>query len=293
MNNDIETIMILNTLDIDSIYSSLSAVFGLDRSYIENYISSNYWEIVENHYDEYTIESMDISELLDIGNIKFIDSIIMHHITPRPSEDSIWNEGICTLPRALTTTTTLSTHLRKHGFTFNFRDNIVSISKDNELIDITKLKTSNLFMRFGGKYSFNDFNVNGYLFVDKFDYQSICGWFLCPEILQSLSQALDDDSIAQSYATSCRAYYVSFEVPIEQIDITGFNANISLCRKNDIIIKYAINALAHDKVKKNYFYTMNNPIIMLKRDYNVPSCDVRKVWCFDTSKFPKIIPIDK
>ena len=92
MNNDTKTVMILNTLNIDSIYNSLSAIFGLDRCYIENYISSNYWQIVESHYDDGTIESMDISELLNAGDIKNIDSIIMHHITPRPNENSIWSE---------------------------------------------------------------------------------------------------------------------------------------------------------------------------------------------------------
>lgn len=280
-------------MSTDKIYTSLLDILGLERSYLEKYISSNYWSIVECHYDENTIESMDISGLLRLENIKNIDAIIMHHITPRPNEDCIWHEGIYTLPKALTANTILSSHLKKYGFTFTFENNRVVMKKDGTSIDVSKLNTSNLIMRFGGEYSLDDFNVNGYLFVDKFDIDFIRGWLGSPEILKSISEAFKNPDIADSYAEQSQNYYVSFSVPLDKIDITGFNENISVYRKNEILIKYAINAVAHEKVKGNSFYTMNNPVIMLKRDYNVPPSDIKKIWIFDTSKNPKLVPVEQ
>ena len=285
--------MILNTLNIDSLYNSISAILGLDRCHLENYISSNYWQIVESNYDDGTIESMDISELLNAGDIKDIDGIIMHHITPRPNEDSIWSDGIYTLPRTLITDNILSSHLKKYGFTFFFENKRVIMKKDGNTIDISKLNSSNLFVRLGGENSLNDFNVNGYLFVNDFYFDEIRGWLGSPEILKNIATAFNNHNIADSYADQCYNYYVSFSVPLEHIDITEFDAHISASRKTKILIKHSLNALAHDKIKKKTFHTMHNPIIMLKRDYNVPPCDIKKVWLFDSSKFPKLIPIEQ
>ena len=128
--------MTLNTLNIDNIYNSLSEILGLNRCCIENYISSNFWQIIESHYDYGTIESMDLTELLNTGDLKIIDDIIMHHITPRPNDNSIWNDGLYTLPRTLITDNMLSSHLKKHGFTFSFEDNRVIMKKDGNAIDV-------------------------------------------------------------------------------------------------------------------------------------------------------------
>lgn len=285
--------MILDTMNIDKVYASLSDILNLDRGYIENYVSSNYRSIVECHYDEDTIESMNISELLRYGNINIIDAIVMHHITPRPNEDSIWQEGIYTLPKALITNTMLSSHLKKYGITFVFENNRVVMKKNDVEVEISKLHSSNLIMRFGGEYSLNNFNVNGYLFVDKFDVDYIRGWLGSPEILKSLSEAFRNHNIADSYAEQSQNYYVSFVVSLDKVDITGFDANISPYRKTEILTKYAINALAHEKVKRNLFYTMHNPIIMLKRDYNVPPSDIKKIWIFDSTNYPKFVPVEQ
>lgn len=234
MDNAIKPFVTLDTLNINNIYNSLSDILGLDHSYIESYISSNYYRIVESHYDDDTIESMNISELTDTGNIQLINKITMHHITPRPSENSIWREGLFTLPQALISDTSLSSRLKKYGLTFSFYNNRVTMKKDNVMIDVSKLKQSNLLMRFGGDFSFDDFNVNGYLFVYKFDIECIRGWLGSPEILKNLSVAFGDQSIADSYADQCQNYYVSFDAPLDKIDLTGFSPNISSFRKTEI-----------------------------------------------------------
>lgn len=288
--------MLLDTLSIDKLYVSLCDILGVNREYLDDYITSNHKKIVESCYDDNTVEFMDISDLCTCpsSNIKNIDSLIMHHITPRPNEESIWREGLYTLPNVLTKNTLLSSHLKKYGLTFSFCDNKVIMKKDDNLIDISRLSSSNLFVRFGGKGSLDDFNINGYLFVNEFNLDDIRGWIGSPEILKSLAEAFNNLHIADSYAEKCENnYYVSFSAPLDKIDITGFDANISLERKTKILVKYSINALAHTKVKNNRFYTMHNPIIMLKRSYNVPPCDIKKVWILNMPKYPKIIPIEQ
>ena len=126
--------------------------------------------------------------------------------------------------------------------------------------------------------------------MNDFYIDEIRGWIGSPEILKNISTAFHNHNIANSYANQCYNYYVSFSVPLEHIDITEFDDHISASRKTKILVKYSLNALAHDKVKKKTFYTMHNPIIMLKRDCCVPSCDIKKVWVFDFSKYPKLTP---
>ena len=38
------------------------------------------------------------------------------------------------------------------------------------------------------------------------------------------------------------------------------------------------HALAYAEMKRKPFLSMYNPIIFLKRDYNVPKEDIRKIW---------------
>ena len=42
--------------------------------------------------------------------------------------------------------------------------------------------------------------------------------------------------------------------------------------------KYAINALAYGEMKRKPYLPMDNPVIFLKRDYDVPKENIRKIW---------------
>lgn len=46
---------------------------------------------------------------------------------------------------------------------------------------------TNINMRLGGAGTLNDYNVNGYLFVDAFEIETVKGWLGSPEFLKSLS----------------------------------------------------------------------------------------------------------
>jgi hypothetical protein len=197
-----------------------------------------------------------------------------------------------TLPHVLTKKTMLSDYLHEFGFEFEFDNNQITMKRNGETVDIEKLQFSNLRMRLGGENTLNDFNVNGYLFINEFELVAVRGWLGSPEILKSLAIAYGKYSIADNYANNCINYYVSFDVPIEKIDIEGFPDCLDEDKKTEILLKYAINALANAEYKRKSYLPMYNPIIMLKRNYNVPGSDIRKVCSFKYTG-SKLVPVDE
>jgi hypothetical protein len=273
--------MFLNTTSNEKVYESIAAIFATDVAVVREYIENNAEKIVENYYDEHSINNLDLDSLKEICQCESIDvvkDLVVNHITPRENINSVCKEGIHTLPNALINKTVLSEYLSGLGFTFEFVDDHISMNRNGEVIDVKKLNFSNLLMRLGGKGTLNDFNVNGYLFVDRFRLQNCRGWLGSPEILKSLSNAFGDYSIANSYADKCDNYLVSFKVPIEKIDIECFDSNITTETKSDLLIKYCINAMAFSVAGKSAALDMYNPIIFLKRNYDVPAENIEKVY---------------
>lgn len=278
--------MFLDTTNSEKIYEAVAAAFSTEIETIREYIMENAEEIVDNNYDEHSITSMSLCRLKDIcrcTKLNKIKSLIVNHITPREKYKKIWTEGLSTLPHALINKTVLSEYLAGLGFTFEFIDDYICMKKDNEEVDVKKLQFSNLLMRLGGKGTFNDYNINGYLFVDKFEVHNCRGWLGSPEFLKSLATAYADKSIANKYADRCNNYLVSFRVPLGKIDLEGFDADIGEDFKSELLIKYCINRLAFATVGKLAVLEMYNPIIFLKRDYDVPAEDIEKIYHLEHS----------
>ena len=273
--------MYLNTLGKNEMYMSVAEILGTDIELVKQFVRDNAYEIVDCRYDEHGIEQMNLDKLIRGNESKRIDSLIVNHITPRESQESIWQEGLMTLPHALIRKTVLSDYLRELGFTFSFEENQIIMRQNGVIVDVENKLGTNLKMRLGGPNTFNDFNVNGYLFVDEFEEEAVKGWLGSPEFLKSLSNYYGKNSIANNYADKCYNYYVSFEVPLDKVDIQGFSDKIDADRKTRILLRYTINALAYAEIKRKPFLPMNNPVIFLKRDYDVPKEDIRKIWILE------------
>ena len=283
--------MYLNTLGKNEMYMSVAEILGTDIEAIKRFVIQNADEIVDWHYNEHCIEQMNLDNYINCNKPKRIDSLIVNHITLRENEDSIWQEGLLTLSHALTRKTTLSDYLQELGFTFSFDENQIIMRLNGSVVEIENKLGTNLKMRLGGKNTLNDYNINGYLFVDEFEQETIRGWLGSPEFLKSLAIYYNKNSIADNFANKCYNYYVSLEVPLDKVDIEGFSDNIDADRKTRILLKYTINALAYAEKKIKPIFSMYNPIIFLKRNYSVPKEDIRKIWKFQHKK-GKWIPIE-
>ena len=270
--------MYLNTLGKNEMYLSVAEILGTDIEVVKKFVIENADEIVDYHYDEHSIEQMNLDSLINGNAPKRIDSLIVNHITPRESKESICQEGLLTLSHALTKKTALSDYLKELGFTFSFDEKQIVMSMNDKIVEVENKLGTNLKMRLGGEKTLNDYNVNGYLFVSEFEQEAIRGWLGSPEFLKSLAIYYNKNSIADNYADKCYNYFVSFEVPLDKVDIEGFSDKIDADRKTDILLRYTINALAYAEMKRKPFLSMYNPIIFLKRDYNVPKEDIRKIW---------------
>ena len=270
--------MYLNTLGKNELYESVAQITGVNIKSVKNFIKGHAEKIVECHYDEYSIEQMNLEEFLKGNRTEIIDSVIIHHISPRESENSIWQERLMTLPHALTRETVISTYLKKIGFTFSFDGNQIYMSKNGKYVDVKNKLGTNLKMRLGGSGTYNDFNINGYLFVDEFIEDAIRGWLGSPEFLKSLANYYERNDIADDFAENCYNYLVSFKVATDKIDINGWSEKISVMRKTEILLRYAVNALSYYEINRTPFLQMDNPIIYLKRDYDVPKENIKKIW---------------
>lgn len=286
--------MYLNTLGKHELYQSLAKIVGTTEKRIKEYILENMDEIIDCRYDESSIHYMELDKFMGFMGCKKsqqIDKIVVNHITPRKDVRSVYKEGLLTLPHVLTKDTVLAEYLRKLGFTFEFKDGYITMKKDGKVVALDKLNFSNLNARFGDKCSLKDFNVNGYLFVDEFEIHKVRGWLGSPEILKSIANAYSKKYIADNYAEECCNFLVSFDVSTDQTDLEGFSADIDIEYKTEILIKYAIMALAYYEIKSKPFFQMYNPIIFLKRNYDVPGTDICKIWSFQFER-NRIIPIE-
>ncbi len=273
--------MYLNTLGKNELYQSLAKIMDTTESCIKQYIFKNKDDIIDYHYDDISITSMDLHGFMKyVGckKIKQIDKVILHHITPRKDITAVYKEGLLTLSDTLTTDTVLAAYLRKLGFTFEFIDNHILMKRNGEIVNISKLNPSNLHVRFGDNCTVNDFNVNAYLFVNEFELHRVRGWLGSPEILKSIASAYGKISIADDYADQCKNYLVSFEVSISKIDLEGFSPEIDNMYKTELLVRFAIMALAYYETRGQIIFPMYNPVIYLKRNYNVSGDDVCRVW---------------
>lgn len=264
----------LDTLSKESLYESMEEILQIDRRIIKGYIKENAERIVDTRYDQYSIIDMDLNILLKDKEIKTIDTVIMHHITPRRCQENIEKEGLTSLANTLTSNTELANYLSHKGFEFTFDGNKIKMTKDGEVVDLDKLDEKNLKKRLEG----NDYNINGYLFVNTFDIDNIKGWLGSPEILKTLANAYENKSIADDYGKECENYYVSFEVPIKEIDIESTEENIGEDVKREILLKYAVNALAYAEEGRYSCSSMCNPVIYLNQLYNVENDSIKKIW---------------
>ena len=71
-------------------------------------------------------------------------------------------------------------------------------------------------------------------------------------------------------------FLISFKVPITKIDIANYDSKIRDSQKLEILIDYTLQALVSFELREKD--KLDNPIIMLKRDCNVPGTDIKKIW---------------
>ena len=283
--------MYLNTLGNNELYKSVAGMLETDIEVVRKFVKENANEIVKYHYDEMNIEQMKLDNLINGNKPKRIQHLTVNHITPRESKESIWREGLLTLSHVLTEKTALSDYLKELGLTFSFNEGQIIMSKNGRIVDVESKAETNLKNRLGGKNTFNDYNINGYLFVDEFLQSEIKGWLGSPEILKAIAIYYNNWSIANNYIERCCNYIVSFKVPLDRVDICGFSDDIDADRKTRILLRYAINALSYAEQTKKQSFLMCNPIIYLKRDYDVPKEDIIKIWNFRSDN-DKCIPTD-
>ena len=148
--------MFLNTLGKNEMYHSVAEIMGTDIEHIKEYVKENADDIVGCGYNEYCIENMSLIKLIEKCGThpQVIDRLIVHHITPRECEETIWDEGLLTLSHALTKKTALSDYLKELGFEFVFDGKQIFIYRHGNKADTAgNHGMTNINMRLGDRKS--------------------------------------------------------------------------------------------------------------------------------------------
>ena len=70
--------MYLNTLGKNEMYLSVAEILGTDIEVVKKFVIENADEIVDYHYDEHSIEQMNLDSLINGNAPKRIDSLIVN-----------------------------------------------------------------------------------------------------------------------------------------------------------------------------------------------------------------------
>ena len=240
-------------------------------------------------FNQYYLELNNILKELKCDKINEIDYISINHVTSRINTDNIFNEPIYNLANALINENELSAHLRKYKIKFKYdTDKNCILMFQNGVQCTFDTNDGRLYNRFGYNKSFNDYCINGYMFIDKLVMDSIRSYLGSPEILKDISCKCSNTNIADDIEDNAHNYVLTFRASINNIHIDDAVSNLSNYQKTEQVIKYSILFLAHKKIAN---YNFDNPIIYLEENHVVSPNDILKLFLLDYQK-PYLIPIE-
>ncbi|MGP7815565.1 hypothetical protein ACTXGU_00225 [Niallia sp. 01092] len=266
----------INTTDLNSVYSSLANVFGVKSADIRYYIMKNKFNILKGYPEDVNIEEflMFIKKLNGKATINF-EKITISQLTSRIYKKDISKEPIFNLFDALTKETDMSVYLNEKGIEFKEIEGILEVYYKNQRVDWSKYfngyesaaarMVSNRLE--GNSFGSIDKCVNGFLFNGKLHENSdVYHIYKFPEILENMLRLLNLSNVSMNWAKISKSYTITFMADIENV-VFDFSASLNNKQKQFKIIRYCLYYLS-----KKFFNDWDencNPKMRLKDDLNV------------------------
>jgi hypothetical protein len=282
-------IKIINTLNVDTVYSSLANITGVLEENIRYYIIRNHFKIIKTDVEEIDIDDF-INFLYKNNPSKSInllfDELTISHLTSRIEKKDLTQEPLYNLFNALINQTEINAFLQDEG--------IRCIKHENKIFVYYKGKRINWSDFFNGYesgtarmlknrlegYSFGgtDKCVNGFLFNGEiYKNPNVDHLKKIPEILENMLRLLGRMDIIDKWCAKSTSYIITFKSNINDIIFDGYEdlTNEQKCLR---VIKYCLFFLSKKLI--NDWAEYHNPIIRLKDELDVEPnqiINVRKV----------------
>lgn len=122
---------IINTLNVDTVYSSLANIIGVLEENIRYYIIRNHFKIIKTDVEEIDIDDF-INFLYKNNPLKSInllfDELTISHLTSRLEKKDLKQEPLYNLFNALINKTEINTFLQNAGITFVEQENKIIVN---------------------------------------------------------------------------------------------------------------------------------------------------------------------
>lgn len=272
---------LLNTLNENTLYDSLSEIFSVPRIVIEGTIKDNflhfiYCDSAEDIDLKLLIKSIEKGAAKPI-KIREIVNVTINHLTTR-SESSLNNlEPLFSLHDALTIETELSMKFRALGITFKKSGHGIETFVNGKMIDwnsmiprssegpcilmiLRRLKPSSTLPE-------SDKCINGFLFGgDIWRINNVKHIRNMPEIAENILRVLGKRKEINEWVSSVKPYIFTFSVPVNKItfdDSQQINGQQTQLR----LLQHSFFYLG--KLFLDDWEQVSNPIILLDDNYNV------------------------
>lgn len=263
----------LDCRNIESTFISLSRILNVDKKDIVQFLKDNRNRITidGNSYYYDNLSQNDIKEYFKPEEINF-QEITVHHISSILDKNSFLNEGILNLRKLLLTKNSFTNFLSQYEISIreNYPDTLVLLYKGKEA------STDYLTYRFK-----KDRCINGFLFCESALIDSNVSHIReCPELVSHIGREIIGSSDLEKYwKLQGVPSLVSFNVPVNQIHWTTFNGHLELNDQRMYLIFKALEFLLF----KYCHYPIENKMIFLEENYDVPPEDIIKVAELDSS----------
>lgn len=206
---------LLNCSDIDSTYSSVANILGIENSAISNFIVNNQHRFTINKYGyrEYT-DRLTLSDILNSFNITVdqidFDYLVVQHVAAIYDRNSFLTKGLMSIRDLFMSDNSVRSKLKEYGLNIGERAN------------------GELYIERGGKSVITDYLkhrlerdrcINGFLtWYDAETDSNVRDIRRCPEIVAHIGkEILNSRTLEEDWIQNAQPSIISFKVTVEEI----------------------------------------------------------------------------
>lgn len=261
---------ILDTTNEETLYTSLSKIFDVERLYLEEYIYEITLKMQLGEIEHIDFESFinHIKNRTGRNTIKCkVDDVLIHHLTARISEPK-QTDNLYNLYHSLIQQTDLSEFFRKHEIEFiKSGESLLCYHKGN-LVNWEDFESSGTVAMIKRRLNNKDHCVNGYLLPGTIHkYRNVEHLNLYPEILENIMRVLKTGDYKTEWLNKKKTYCISFKAKLNEVIIDGkdsLNKKEKLTFIFECVIYYLVSRARNSEIEED-----NNPVIRLNDELNV------------------------
>ena len=255
--------MYINTRSYREMKISIYEILNIDDKQLDDLLEKCYQQFQVNRHvfildDQYRYFLDYVKKHLNVD----LNEVLFIHLSRRLDND---NNGY-NLIDVLTSDTTLSAFLKKHGITFEY-DGVIRIFKNNLEIDLSNDDEVCNYLRYRFGYIIKDYSIKGYAFGDALNnndnYKIIQTG---PELFQFFYNFVDDDLI-DDFIENSKLYQFDYLLPFNQIWFENYEELNDQEKQYHLVVKVLQRLYAYKY--ENTIFDDDNPVMGIKNNQTI------------------------